>query len=237
MRHLQLLAGLLLFSAYSAAAEVTVKYATPSKIVAKLAGLDANDVFRQGEPRLGQFTGNGKGLIPTGAKLLAKDSLGILVVEGSDEQVAEITRYIKLFDVKPLQVELAMEVECPTKHYRAKSLTMLSNNRLWKTSDTTLDSEFSVAARVNDDGTVTLFFAVGQGDHRRDIVLRSKSGDSAYITIGQEIQYSVGKEIALEKSAARDDDGANLDVPPFRIKLSFKILPASDAEKQPTRRA
>lgn len=205
--------------------EISLKHLTPSKLIAMLAGFEAKDFFRQGTPRLGHFTAISGGLIPDGVKLTAQDSKGILVVDGTPEQIAEVTRYVQLFDVKPMQLELQMEIECPTRNYVWKSTTTLSNNRRWKTSDDVLDTEFHIAPRVNDDGTITTFLRLSQGDEVRQSVFRSKEGVPVYLTSSDDLRFSVEKEIFLDKASAEKSQGPDLDVPPFRIKLTFKILP------------
>ena len=236
MRHILLCAALLSFAGLSIADEVRLKYIRPSKLIGMLAQgeVAASLTSRTAEVRLGSMEGSGNGILPKGVKLVAYDARGILGIEGSAEQIAEVRRYVTLFDIRPAQVSIDMDVSCPVLNYASKTTSTLANNRPWTMKDGTTEVQLSIAPRVNGDGTVTFFFAITRSESVENVVVRLKPDQTAVLKLGKTIEYkSMSNEKGTTWSGPQEVGEHALSDPVSIIKLRFKVLPGEPTENDP----
>jgi len=88
--------------------------------------------------------------------MTADDRAGILNISGPQEEVEGAGLYVKLFDVPPWSIKLRLLIDSPADRVRRKIVSEVSGNGTWSTEDEYLGVSFKIAARRNDDGSLTL---------------------------------------------------------------------------------
>jgi hypothetical protein len=202
MRRIATLATLLLLIAGAVAEEIKVKNLRPSAVITWLVeGQLRSSYLQDGKDvpakpaRIFRLEGSDRGLVSKGVTLMARDSEGILVVEGTKEQIEELKRYIALVDVAPAQVQLDIQVSCPTINFENDTKTTVYNNHAWQMRDERADMDLTIAPRVNDDGTLTIFVKVADlADRVKTIVMRVKPSETIHLRIDHTVTFKVQKQ-------------------------------------------
>ena len=238
MRRTATLATLLLLTVGAVAEEIKVKNLRPSAVITWLVeGQLRSSYLQDGKDvpakpaRIFRLEGSDRGLVPKGVKLVARDSDGILVVDGSVEQIQELKRYIALVDVDPAQVEMDIQVTCPTINFANSTRTTVYNNNAWQMRDERADMALTIAPRVNDDGTITIFVKVADlADRIRTIAIRLKPTETIHLRVHHAVDFQVQKsgdgtpnwkEVARPPQPEREQV---LDGPEVFVTIQGKVL-------------
>lgn len=184
--------------------EVKLRFIKPSTVITMLASNrqkstpfagNLSDLVENPQVVLGRLQGSANGLVPEGVTLLAYDSKGVLNVSGPEEGIASVKRYIQLFDIEPRKVSLQLEISCPILNTEQSVSSTLVNNKIWGTNDSLLRLGINFAARINDDGTLTLFVEISRaGVKKQSFVVRLKADQTVRVSVAKTIEYALGDE-------------------------------------------
>lgn len=238
MRKIATLAVVFTLVSGAIAEEVKLRYTRPSTLITIFAEARPTPGSRfagnsfsfaiENKVVIGRLKGFEGGIIPEGVTLVAHDSKGILDVTGPDEKVKEVRRYIELFDVQPRRLSLEVDMSCPILNAEATSKSTLHNNRVWEAKDETMALKLAVAARINDDGTITLSV---QGSRtmgeKVSIVARVKPGEELRLSFGKTVMYAIGSNSMSEGSSkpAMGDSKAEGDINDPEVLVRIKAQP------------
>jgi hypothetical protein len=114
--------------------------------------------------------------------LTADDEKGLLYVRAGKETIAEYKSYASLFDVKPRRVRVAMAADSEIDRESTSFETVVANNKKFAFNDTGMGLDVKIAARINDDNTVTVFVEPSYKQKATTIVVRVKHG--GYFSLG-----------------------------------------------------
>lgn len=143
-------------------AELKVHFVRPSKLLERIGALSDENVK-------------------------ADDLRGVLLVEGSAEDIKQIQTLVSAFDVQRRKVSVSVTVESLVDKTTYQVSAKLLNYQEWQTSDGDTGVLVSVTPRINDDNTVTLFMQYGQEKARlARTVLRLKAGSSYTFLVGSD---------------------------------------------------
>ncbi len=115
-----------------------------------------------------------------GPKLLEANDKGSFIVVSvkSKEQFDEIARFVKVFDVKPRQVEFKIWLWSQADKLASDITATVANNATFKIIDESVGADLSIKPRINADNTVTFTLKeLGQPEW----VMRIKSGETIFI--------------------------------------------------------
>jgi type II secretory pathway component GspD/PulD (secretin) len=145
-------------------AVVKVDYTRPSKIVETLR------------------TGN---LFSSETKVQADDVKSVVIIDGSQEDVAQLKTYVNIFDVLPRRVSVSVKVESPLDKISYQATANIRNQQEWRTSDDETGISIAIRPRINDDNTVTLMVELGKpGIPTIKTVFREKIKVDQILTVG-----------------------------------------------------
>jgi hypothetical protein len=189
--------------------EYKVVNARPSRLLAAMAGLD---------PKKGgllyEMVGVQGQIIPVGLKVKADDERSVLIFEGNQKDKESFQQTVKLFDVKPRDIEAKISFYVPLEKYQTSVTTKVRNNSAWKVTDQSANLSLSILPRINEDGTITVTFSVGDGQEGRNMVVRTKNGQTVELTLDGLTGFRVRN---VEPESKKDPN-----VP--TMKLTFKIV-------------
>lgn len=114
------------------------------------------------------------------------DEASTMRLIGTKEDVEEFKSRIALFDNAPRKIRLAVRVENPLNHASWKGEVETGNNETWMGGGGGTEVTLSIAGRINDDGTCTMF-------------LTAKSPDAKTISVVTRV--GLGKEQTFEMPA------------------------------------
>lgn len=232
MRKIATLAICSLVAAGALAEDVKLRYTRPSILIGKLAEAeipkaskfvgDLSQLSWKREAVLGRMVASGEGIVPKGVVLVAHDSSGILVIEGSDADVAKVKQLISLIDIEPRKIDLQLTVVCPVLNTETSSSTVLFNNKRWATVDDRLRLDLDLMGRINEDGTISLYLETTRADARSKMVLRVKDGETILIRLGKDSQALIGKDKHVERSVP-PKGSSNIDDPDVYLELKLSL--------------
>jgi hypothetical protein len=234
MRKIASLTMLLALSLGALAEDVQLKFVRPSRVLGIFLGsqLQPSILPSGGEVRVARLEGSDKGLVPVGVTLTAQDSKGILRLEGPEADLKEVRRYIELFDIQPRKVNMSLELSCPVLNVSSSTTTSLLNNRTWNMKDGTTNVDLSIAPRVNDDNTVTVYIEVKRGDQIQKVVARVKPDQKLYLRLGKSIDFALPKSdsearqwatLPREPEEKKDSNRGDIDDPDAVVSIQMKI--------------
>ena len=123
--------------------------------------------------------GDNPGLIPKSMTAKADDVAGEIVLDGPTEEIADVRRYFKLFDIQPQYIKLSVSLISPIDHYRSDWQGAAANGRETSIFDGETGIGVSLQARVHGDGTITLIVQFTTNGIKQESRIRLKNGDSA----------------------------------------------------------
>jgi len=233
MRKLALMSLLVALSVGALAEDIQLKFVRPSRILGLFMESQIQpSVFASGrEVRVARLEGSAKGLVPAGVSLIAEDSKGLLHMQGPEADLAEIKKYIQLFDVEPSKVIMSLELACPVLNVSSATTTSLSNNRAWTMKDDNTNVDLSISPRVNSDSTVTVYVEVRRGDQTQKVVARVKPDQKLYLKLGKTVQFALPKSesearqwsVAPTEPEEKKEAGGDIDDPETIVTLQLKI--------------
>lgn len=243
MRKIASLAAFLALAAGTLAEDVKVRYVRPSEIITFLANVQWQgkvwagsiaEARRENGVVVGRLSGSEGHLVPKGITLLAHDSKGILEINGPADGIAEVKRYVALFDVQPAKVRTELEVSCPTLNTELSTSADILNNRNWLVAEDSLRLQMALSPRVNDDGTVTIHLEVTRGkSERQSVVIRVKKGQKVQLRFGAVLAYAIGDDQNPPKvegniTTQRKDEG-DIDEPELILNLKASLVEKAES--------
>ncbi len=238
MRKIASLAAFLALAAGTLAEDVQVRYVRPSEIITFLATVQwqgkvwagsITDARRENGVVVGRLSGSDGHLVPKGVTLLAHDSKGVLEINGPADGVAEVKRYVDLFDVQPAKIRTELEVSCTTLNTELSTSADILNNRKWAVAEDSLRLKLALSPRVNDDGTVTIHLDVKRGtSESQSVVVRLKKGQTVQLRFGAVLAYAIGDDqnppkVEGKLTTQRKDEG-DIDEPELILNLKASLV-------------
>ena len=143
-------------------AELKIQFNRPSKILDKIETL-------------------------TNANIKADDAHGLLIFDGSAEDIKQAQVYAAMFDVHRRRIGVSVTVESEEDKITYQVSAKLLNNQMWETSDGDTGVSVTVQPRINNDNTVTLYLNYGIGKTKpRQVVVRVKTGALQTFSVGSD---------------------------------------------------
>jgi hypothetical protein len=164
----------------------------------------------------------GSGLVPADLKIGYDASTNTVMLSGKAEDIAHVRRYLKLFDVAPMRVELSLSGELPLLGYAYANAITVSNNGKWVLEEPARGLRVSITPRLNDDGYATLFIEHRFGESLVKTTARAKVGESIFLD--QRGQPGTSPATYLGPPGA---------TPPFRLRISVKGIAGADPPPRP----
>src|SRR5688572_1449366 len=93
------------------------------------------------------------------AKLKPHDRRSVIEVTGTEDQVDEAERVIRLVDIRPIIVSFELDLESRYDKLETRYEVQVENNQPWSMSLKTEGIKFTVTPRINEDCSITLTVA------------------------------------------------------------------------------
>ncbi|HSI73326.1 MAG TPA: hypothetical protein VK934_09115 [Fimbriimonas sp.] len=122
--------------------------ARPSKILAKADRL---------RPRLGW---------------VANDQKSVVIVRGTQEEIDQAASYLRLFDIRPRKVGLQIDIESAIDKAEVSTVTTIRNNQTQTIYDEEIGVKLTLAPRLNDDNSVSLFTELSYRGRNTKYIMR-----------------------------------------------------------------
>lgn len=145
--------------------------------------------------------------------LTADDEKGILYVRAGKETVDQYKSYASLFDIRPRKVKFSLEVDSQIDRENTSFESVIANNKKLAFTDAGMDMDVKVAARINDDNTITFCVEPTYKTKSSTIVVRVKSGES--FTIG----LIPDGTISFSKASDREEEKLARVNPPGNVLM------------------
>ncbi|HSI73306.1 MAG TPA: hypothetical protein VK934_09015 [Fimbriimonas sp.] len=128
--------------------EVPIVRARPSKIIAKADRL---------RPRLGW---------------VANDQKSVVIVRGTQEEIDQAASYLRFFDIRPRKVGLQIDIESRIDKAEVSTVTTIRNNQTQTIFDEEIGVKLTLAPRLNDDNSVSLFAELSYRGRNTKYIMR-----------------------------------------------------------------
>lgn len=114
-----------------------------------------------------------KDALPLGNSVKADDSRSLLLVTAEQDVVDEVRTYVRLFDVRPVRLEMKVTIKSEIDHAEFETTAKVANNSAWRVADEATDVDLTLRPHVNDDATVTVTVITVRGKTKSQIVARA----------------------------------------------------------------
>ena len=114
------------------------------------------------------------GLLPKSCRMEALDAEGKIRLHGPADVRQQMETYVRMFDVKPLQVAFSVQVESKIDKLDYHLDLDVPNTEEFNFTESTTGLKVGIQPRVNGDGTVTLYVAYGLDKKTIHTVVRLK---------------------------------------------------------------
>lgn len=165
--------------------------------------------------------------------LTADDEKGLLYVRAGKDTVAEYKSYANLFDVKSRRVRVSLEVNSEIDQQTTNFESVIANNKKFTMTDAEMGIEVKVAARINDDNTVTLYVEQTYQKKTTSVVVRTKNLEPFLLALSPDGTVAYSNKVPADPQQMLVFDNAK---PGLLRKQDANGVQRGDVRKWPTLR-